>query len=130
MARLSEQSTRQILTRISFHAALRPLTRQEVAAYVQHRLLVAGSDHAVFTRCALFALWRASKGLPRLINILAAKAMMLAFGRGGRQVNCRHVLGAARDTLATRGHAWLPWLWLAGLLGLTVASLGILRALG
>lgn len=130
MARLRGQSTRQILSRISFHAALRPLARQEVAAYVQHRLQVAGGDHAVFTRCALFALWRASRGLPRLINILAAKAMMLAYGRGMRQVNCRHVLGAARDTLATRKHGWVPWLWMAGLLGLTVATLGILRALG
>jgi MSHA biogenesis protein MshM len=130
MVRLSGQSTRQILTRISFHAALRPLARKEVAAYVQHRLQVAGSAHAVFTRCALFVLWRASRGLPRLINILAAKSMMLAYGRGVQQVACRHVLGAARDTLAARKHSLSPWVWIVVLLGLAAATLVIMRALG
>ena len=107
MARLREKGTRQILTRISFHAALRPLERYEVAAYVRHRLKVAGDNGSLFTGWAELALWRTSRGLPRLVNIIAAKAMMLAYGRGARQVTLRHVMAAARDTLAARTTGWL-----------------------
>ena len=107
MARLREKGTRQILTRINFHAALRPLERYEVAAYVRHRLKVAGDNGSLFTGWAELALWRTSRGLPRLVNIIAAKAMMLAYGRGARQVTLRHVMAAARDTLAARMTGWL-----------------------
>ncbi len=123
MARLREKATRQILTRISFHAALRPLGRREVAAYVQHRLAVAGREVAVFTWWAERALWRASRGLPRLVNIIAAKAMMLAYGQGVPRVTRRHVIAAAQDTLAARTRMPLaPLAWGLALLGLTAAA--------
>lgn len=130
MARLSEKSTRQILTRISFHATLRPLARKEVAAYVQHRLRVAGSDHAVFTPWAMAALWRASRGLPRLVNIVAAKSMMLAYGRGVQQVTYRHVILAAHDTLAARKRSPVALVWILALLGLAAATVAVMRVLG
>jgi len=130
MARLSEKSTRQILTRISFHAVLRPLARQEVSAYVQHRLRVAGSDHAVFTRWAMVALWHASRGLPRLINIVAAKSMMLAYGRGAQHVTYGHVVVAARDTLAARKRNLTALLWVGVLLGMAAATVAVVRVVG
>jgi MSHA biogenesis protein MshM len=128
MTRLRSKATRQILTRISFHAALRPLGRQEVAAYVRHRLRVAGRDDALFTYWAARALWRVSRGLPRLENSIAAKAMMLAYGRGAPRVTRHHVKAAAWDTLATRP-AVRPamWVWGTGLMGLAaVAAAGVL----
>lgn len=123
MARLAEKNTRQILTRVSFHALLRPLGRQELNQYVQHRLGVAGTTEALFSGFAALALWRASRGLPRLINIIAAKAMMLAYGQGAPQVLRRHILAAAQDTLAAR-KAWRPHILLGGLgmLGLAAAA--------
>jgi len=127
MVRLREKSTRQILTRISFHARLRPLDRREVAAYVQHRLKVAGGEGALFTGWAERALWRVSRGLPRLVNIIAAKAMMLAYGRGSRRVTRRHVKAAARDTLAARpgicAGRWASGLALLGLAAAAVAGM-------
>jgi MSHA biogenesis protein MshM len=126
MARLGERGTRQILTRISFHAALRPFTRQEVAAYVRHRLRIAGTVDPLFGSAAMFALWRASGGLPRLVNILAAKAMMLAYGRGETHIRYAHVRAAARDTLAARRRIAAGVLgWGLALLGLTAAAAGI-----
>jgi MSHA biogenesis protein MshM len=123
MARLREKGTRQILTRISFHAALRPLDRREVAAYVQHRLKVAGREGALFSGWAERALWRVSRGLPRLVNIIAAKSMMLAYGRGAAQVTRRHVMEAARDTLAARQRVSPTLLvWGLALLGLTAVA--------
>ncbi|MDP1926618.1 MAG: AAA family ATPase [Thiobacillus sp.] len=131
MMRLSEKCTRQILTRISFHAALRPLKRQEVAAYVQHRLHVAGSDLPVFTPLAMTALSRASGGLPRLVNIIAAKSMMLAYGRGAQRVAYRHVAMAARDTLAVRKRSLASLVWVAALLGLaTVTAAAVMGVWG
>ena len=130
VARLREKSTRQILTRISFHARLRPLDRTETSAYVQHRLLAAGSGETIFTWWAERALWRVSRGLPRLVNIMAAKAMMLAYGQGARHVSRRHVKAAARDTLAARkGLLTGPLLWGLALLGLTAAAYAGVRLL-
>ncbi|MBW8370541.1 MAG: AAA family ATPase [Thiobacillus sp.] len=123
MARLREKGTRQILTRISFHAALRPFDRREVAAYVQHRLEVAGCEGASFSGWAERALWRVSRGLPRLVNIIAAKAMMLAYGQGAPQVTRGHVMAAARDTLAVPKRMPLAWgLVLLGLSAVAAAS--------
>lgn len=130
MERLSEKSTRQILTRISFHAALRPLARKEVAAYVQHRLRVAGNDNPVFTPWAMAALWRASRGLPRLVNIVAAKSMMLAYGRGAQRVTYGHVRVAARDTLAARTRNLAALAWIVALLGLATAAAAAMRGWG
>lgn len=118
MQRLHARQTRQILTRISFHASLRPLDRREVATYVRHRLAVAGREAPLFSHWAEYAVWRASRGLPRLVNILAAKSMMLAYGRGAQRVGLCHVLVASRDTLASR-KGWSPLAWL-------VASVGML----
>jgi MSHA biogenesis protein MshM len=131
LTRLHEKSTRQILTRISFHARLRPLGRTEVAAYVQHRLQAAGSGDAIFTWWAKHALWRVSRGLPRLVNIIAAKAMMLAYGQGAQRVSHRHVKAAARDTLAVRQGRFINALvWGLALLGLTAAAIAGVRLLG
>ena len=131
MERLRQKASRQILTRISFHAVLRPLTRQEVAAYVDHRLKAAGSEGALFTRGAESTLWRVSRGLPRLVNVIAAKALMAAYGRGARRVTRRHVSAAARDTLAVRpGFAWGIWAWGLTGLGLAAAAVASMRLLG
>ncbi|MGH8745451.1 MAG: hypothetical protein ACREUK_03050, partial [Burkholderiales bacterium] len=52
---------------------------------------------------------RASRGLPRLVNILTHKSLLLAFGEGGYRVEPRHVRAAARDTPAAAStHWWWP----------------------
>jgi MSHA biogenesis protein MshM len=125
MTRLAEKNTRQILTRVSFHALLRPLTRRELSAYLAHRLGVAGSASAptLFSGFARYALWRAARGLPRLVNVIAAKSMMLAYGRGESRVKRQHVIAAARDTLAARKPV-RPGVLIGGLamLGLAAAA--------
>jgi MSHA biogenesis protein MshM len=53
-------------------------------------------------------LHRITGGTPRLINIVASKAMMLAYGEGRQQVVAKHVRDAAADTPEVR-RDWLPW---------------------
>lgn len=99
--RLARNEIRQLAQRISFHYRLRPLTWDETSIYIQHRLRVAGySEIRLFTRAAIFVLWLASAGVPRVLNILANKAMMLSYGEGQRSVGARQVLVAIRDTEA------------------------------
>lgn len=99
--RLARNEIRQLAQRISFHYRLRPLTWDETNFYIQHRLRVAGySEIRLFTRGAIFVLWLASAGVPRVLNILANKAMMLSYGAGRRMVGLMQVLAAIRDTEA------------------------------
>ncbi len=97
--RLARDEIRQLAQRISFHYRLRPLSLDEAAFYLNHRLRVAGySELRLFTRSANFLLWLGSGGIPRMLNILANKSMMLAYGAGARTVNLRHVILSLQDT--------------------------------
>ncbi|HEX5802233.1 MAG TPA: AAA family ATPase [Azospira sp.] len=105
--KLSDPAVRQLLQRISFHHRLLGLGREEVALYLAHRLRVAGyRGEPVFTGGAVRALRRASRGTPRLVNILAHKALLAAFGEGRQLVRRRHVRGAARDTEGACSPGW------------------------
>ena len=100
-----EQKLRQ---RITFQYTLKALARHEVNDYVAHRLTIAGySGPALFTDAALKALHLASRGVPRLVNILAHKSLLLAYGEGARRAERRHVRVAVDDTPS----ASTPWWW-------------------
>ncbi len=110
-ARLAQESVRQLRQRITFQYRLAQLARGELDYYLTHRLRVAGyRGNRMFTKPAVRALHRASGGIPRLVNVLAHKAMLLAYGEGLQQVATRHVRTAASDTPAARQAHW----WWAG----------------
>src|SRR5207244_1347272 len=71
----------QLNQRITLRWHIGPLTRQETAAYVEHRLAIASQGHAgpIFTRPALRLIHRRSGGVPRMINMIAHRAMVAAF---------------------------------------------------
>jgi MSHA biogenesis protein MshM len=98
-AKLSSAAVRQLRQRIIFEHRLQGLERDEVGAYVTHRLVVAGySGVALVNDGAVAALHRASRGVPRLINVLMHKAMLLAYGEGVRALRASHVRAAIADT--------------------------------
>ena len=115
--RLQHDSIRQLNQRITFHYHLSPLSRNDMDYYLSHRLTVAqGSNVAkvsgsrLFSRPAVKLLHATSGGIPRLVNILAHKALMLTYGEGRQQVDARHVRAAARDTEAANHGLWCCWL--------------------
>jgi len=117
--RLAENDLRQLRQRITFTCELDPMGTTEVGAYIHHRLKVAGlSGENLFTAGAINCLARASRGVPRLVNLLAHKALLSAYGKGSRKVGRRHALAAVRDSAAAltfpRRFA-LPWLLESGL---------------
>jgi MSHA biogenesis protein MshM len=119
--RLAHQSVRQLRQRITFQYRLAALTPDEVDHYLAHRLRVAGyHGNRLFLRGAVRRLHRASRGVPRLINIMAHKSLLLAFGEGLQQVLPRHVRTAAADTPAVA--PWPYWWWLGFALVLVAAG--------
>ena len=118
---LERSSLRQLKQRITFSYRLRPLDREGMPDYILHRLRKAGyNGPPLFSRGALRLLYRASGGVPRLINILCHKTLMLAFGKGQRQITRRQALRAIRDTEGVRQ----PWfIERFGLLGLGCSCL-------
>ena len=107
--RLKQNSVRQLRQRISFQYDLKGLQRDELDRYLRHRLTVAGfSGETLFTAGAVAVLHRVSGGTPRLVNIIAHKALLVTFGEGRQQVQARHVRTAAADTPEAK-RDWLVW---------------------
>lgn len=97
--RLNRPSIRQLRQRITFAYRLQPIDRAGMDAYLGHRLQVAGSTGQIqFTTRAADALYRYSRGIPRLVNILAHKALMLGYGQGTNVIDQPQIKMAAFDT--------------------------------
>ncbi len=98
-ALLSQASLRQLRQRITFSFQIEALDREGIERYVVHRLATAGYNGPfLFSKRALDFLFRASEGIPRVVNILCHKALMVAFGKGERTVQVEHLRSAADDT--------------------------------
>jgi len=107
--KLNRPEVRQLLQRVAFHYRLGGIRKSEIGSYVTHRLRVAGyRGEGLFSKNALRALHRASRGTPRLVNILAHKALLSVFGEGLQMAKVRHVRMARKDT---EGAGHVGWLW-------------------
>ncbi|MCK5091274.1 MAG: AAA family ATPase [Gammaproteobacteria bacterium] len=97
--RLSQPHLRQLRQRIIFSQTLKAIDQESLEGYISHRLLVAGyQGQPIYGKQALRSLYRASQGVPRVINILCHKSLMAAYGEGTRRVTKRHVDLAVNDT--------------------------------
>ena len=100
---LSQDNLRQLKQRITFQEYLRPLGKDGVSQYVQHRVGLAGyNGPGLFHPQALKLIAKSSGGVPRLINILAHKSLLSAFGEGDERVLAKHVQRAVKDTESAR----------------------------
>lgn len=94
---LQRQDLRQFAQRITSRYHLTPLDKAEVAAYVNHRLAIAGCDKQnIFSKAVLDDLFAYSGGIPRLINLIADRALLGAYASESKQVN-KTILQQARD---------------------------------
>jgi general secretion pathway protein A len=75
---LHDAKLRQLDQRISIRCLLKPLNREEVEAYITHRLWVArGSTAVTFAPTALDMVHALSGGVPRMINLICDRALMM-----------------------------------------------------
>ncbi len=118
---LAREDLRQLAQRVTGRYHLDPLSREETAAYVRHRLRVAGAGGDIFTSRALREVYRISRGIPRVINIVCDRALLGAYTQDTHQVPATLVRRAGEEVF-DRGAMprWLPAL--AGVLALVVLS--------
>lgn len=121
--RLAKPELRQLRQRIGFSYQLRSMTRTEVAQYIHHRLQVAGYQGAeLFPPAIIKQLHQASRGVPRLVNILCHKCLLLTFGRDAPQVNRWALKQAIADTADAQANHFIVRWFLPGAVA-TVAML-------
>ncbi len=84
--------------RIIVRASLSPLTPDEVTDYVQHRLHSVGRSAPIFTHCAFEALYRASRGVPRLIDQLAERSLVEACKAKSNEIDSNLITSIAIET--------------------------------
>ena len=94
---LKREDLRQLAQRITARYHLVPLSEEDTRAYVLHRMQVAGSPRNPFRKSALRALYRRSGGVPRLINIIADRALAAAYAREAGYVSAHMVSLAANE---------------------------------
>ena len=105
--KLGDPELRQLAQRITARYHLTPLDRDETEAFVRHRLAVAGATHSPFSRLGLRALYQRSGGIPRLINVIADRALMAGYAREQTSIGERLVDRAADETLPGHPRYWM-----------------------
>jgi general secretion pathway protein A len=130
---LARNDMRQLAQRITGRYHLEPLTRDETTAYIEHRLKVAGAIGPIFSTAAKRELFRLSGGVPRMINVIADRALLGAYTVEEREVTPELVRAAVAEVFDRPpvGFGWWqrPW-WAhpAALAGLGLTGLLIVLA--
>ncbi len=120
---LGRVELRQLAQRITGRYHLDPLSDDESAAYVRHRLRVAGATREIFSNGALREVQRLSGGVPRLINIISDRALLGAFTEDRHLVSASVVRRAAGEVFGKHIQPrWLPWAAASAVAALAVVS--------
>ena len=122
---LNEKNIRQLKQRITFSYQLKPIDREGMELYLTHRLGIAGYKGGnLFALKAMNSLFKASRGIPRLINILSHKSMMSAYGEGTKYVDAKNMRAAIKDTENTqlRSHDKKNPAWIVMFFGVVIVS--------
>ncbi|WP_430462392.1 AAA family ATPase [Thalassolituus sp. LLYu03] len=98
---LMRHDLRQLNQRITARYHLSHLSLQETADYLNYRAVQAGGRAGLFSSTAIRRLWKAAKGVPRIINTLADRALLGAYAREKASVDLGLIKGAEREVLGT-----------------------------
>lgn len=128
---LARRDLRQLSQRITARFHLTPLTEPETQQYLRHRYAIAGGPQFPFAADAIHALFLYSKGIPRLLNIIADRALLAAYVHENKVVDKKLVSLAASEILPSRSHfdlrritLWFMTIMLAILIGAGVIYYG------
>ena len=120
---LAQKDQRQLNQRVVSRFHLLPLEKNEVANYVNHRLHRAGANRSLFDNAALGTLFRLTKGVPRLINLICHHSLLAAYATGAKTVSADLVKKASVEILGDQPSAKkIPsqWLWAGALAAVLV----------
>lgn len=109
--KLSLNIFRQLRQRISFSCKLMPLDFDQTCAYLNYRLRASGYKGSdLFTDGLVKKIYKATNGIPRMINIIASKCLMLAYSEGSYKISNENVKEAIKDTddvIETSSNTWV-----------------------
>jgi len=127
-AMMAKPELRQLGQRITARYHLTPLSSEETAAYIEHRLEVAGCKRPLFTHGTLHLIHRLSGGVPRLINTICDRALLGAYGRKRMMVNRALARSAAAEVKGKKTLVRSSGIrgWLLALLCLVLLGAGLI----
>jgi general secretion pathway protein A len=125
---LAQKDQRQLNQRVVARFHLLPLAKSDVANYVNHRLHHAGANRAIFENAAMGTLFKLTKGVPRLINLICHHALLAAYATGAKTVSAKLVKKAAKEIFDTQlpqkkvSKNWLVALFIAGIFAVLITE--------
>lgn len=102
LSKIESPVLRQLRQRIVIQRVLIPLDFDETVNYIEHRLLVAGASECPFTRKALKLIFRETRGIPRLVNVLCDNSMLAGFIARSKSITPSIVKRVIRESLPDR----------------------------
>ena len=129
--RLASDNMKHLSQRVMVKTALRPLTRDEAFDYINYRSMKAGKGLPAFEEDAKHLIFKYSKGIPRLINVVSSRALMAAYVDGSIDIKKHHVQYAI-DHLSEREsgfHDWTQYGKYAAVVAFAIL-IGVVGALG
>jgi len=125
---LSRPELRQLSQRITARFHLDALNRDEISAYIKHRLVVAGAKGTFFPKPAIDRIYKISQGIPRVINLICDRSLLGAYSEGELQIGPKIVAKAAKEILGTEPRPLINWQRIAigSMTVLTIVTVGFL----
>ena len=105
----------QLSQRITARYHLGPLSKEDTALYILHRVSIAGGEKALFTDAAIQKIFKLTGGIPRLINLLCDRALLGAYTELEEQVTRGVVKQASTETFDFPSKSYKPW-WLCAVI--------------
>lgn len=112
---LGQQRLRQLSQRITARFHIEPLDLAETESYIRHRMMVAGlpANQSIFNRGAIKKIYTASKGIPRIINVICDRALLGAYTNNLSDVDNAVAQSAIKEALGHRKEEaqsqWVKW---------------------
>jgi len=112
---LAQPELRQLNQRITARYNLDPLNLDETGSYIQHRLQVAGMspERVIFPDAVVRGIYKATRGIPRVINVLCDRMLLGAYGRNKSRADHAMLRLAVREVLGEQAADTALWRWLA-----------------
>jgi general secretion pathway protein A len=124
---LGQPQLRQLNQRITARYNLEPLNLDETGAYIRHRLEVAGMTPGrdVFPASVVRGIYKRTRGIPRLINVLCDRILLGAYGRNKTRADQSMLNLAAREVMGDPAPANAAWRWPAAIAAVLLVAMGV-----
>jgi len=94
---MQRKDLRQLAQRITSRFHLQPLSKTETNQYIKHRVAVSGGTQNLFSNAAISQIFKQTQGIPRLINVLCDRALLVAFAKESQTISTKHVKQAIAE---------------------------------